>query len=132
VVAEAHQRGILVGRADADEDDSSDFVTPAVLRLGAVVVAVSAAGSAALAAALRDRVSGSLSDDWINLAGAMQRLRPTIKSSGLPIGRRREIFKALATDEAAAQNRDGIQELWDWTRKKFPELPQLELNSSIP
>ena len=94
VVAEARKRNILVGRADSDEEESADFATPAVLRLGAVVVAVSTSGSAALAAALRDRLSGSLSDDWINLAGAMYLLRPKIKSSGLPIGRRREIFRA--------------------------------------
>jgi siroheme synthase-like protein len=132
VVAEAQKRNILVGRADADEEETADFVTPAVLRLGAVTVAVAASGSAALAAALRDRLSGALSDDWINLAAALYQLRPTIKTSGLPIGKRREILRALATDEAAMQNRGGIQQLWDWIRKQFPELPKKELKSSLP
>jgi siroheme synthase-like protein len=131
VVAEAQKRNILVGRADADDDETADFVAPAVLRLGAVTVAVSASGSPALAAALRDQLSGALTDDWINLAGAMYLLRPAIKASGLPIARRREIFRTLATEEAAIQNRAGIQELWAWIRKRFPELPKLELNSPV-
>lgn len=133
VVAEARQRGILVGRADSDESDPADFASPAVLRFGAVTVAVSAAGSPALAAVLRDRLSGSISNDWINLADALYRLRPTIKSVGLPITRRREIFRTLASEEAAdVQSSGGIQGLWDWIRKQYPELPPLELNSPVP
>lgn len=133
VVAESRQRGLLVARAEADENEPADFVSPAVLRFGAVTIAVSAAGSAALAAALRDQLSGCLSDDWINLADALYRLRPTIKSLGLPITRRREIFRALATEKAATvQSSAGIQGLWDWIRSQFPELPATDLSSAVP
>ncbi|MGA3068261.1 MAG: NAD(P)-dependent oxidoreductase [Tepidisphaeraceae bacterium] len=133
VVAEARKRGLLVGRAEPDESDPADFISPAVLRLGAVTISVSAAGSAALAAALRDQLSGTLSDEWINLADALYRLRPTIKSLGLPIARRREIFRALSTEKAAAiQSTDGIQGLWDWIQCQFPELPQMDFKSPVP
>jgi siroheme synthase-like protein len=133
VVAEARQRGLLVGRADSDDSEPADFVSPAVLRFGAVTVAVSAAGSAALAASLRDRLSGSLSDDWINLADSLYRIRPTIKSLGLPMGRRREIFRAMATESAAEiQGKQGIQGLWDWIRKQYPELPPMDFDAAIP
>jgi siroheme synthase-like protein len=125
VVAEARQRGIWVNRADADEEQSADFTTPALFRCGAITVAVSAAGSAALAATLRDILSGALTDSWVRLADALKILRPAIKSLGLPIARRREIFRALATaDAAAALAQSGLSGLWTWAAAGFPDLPK--------
>src|SRR5208337_1081676 len=74
VVAESRRRGILVQRADAEESDDvgADFVLPAILRCGPIVVAVSAGGSPALAAAIRDILAGSVTNDWVNLAEAMK------------------------------------------------------------
>jgi precorrin-2 dehydrogenase / sirohydrochlorin ferrochelatase len=124
VVAEARRRGALVHRADAEEDEPGDFITPALLRCGAITVTVSAAGSPALAAALRDVLAGSITDEWVNLAEALRQIRPHIKSSQLPIARRREIFRALAGREAAAALAAGGQDgLWAWVRGLFPELP---------
>jgi siroheme synthase-like protein len=123
VVAEAQRRGVLVNRADPDEDDPADFVTPALLRCGAITVAISAAGSPALAAVIRDRLAESLTDDWVKLADVMVRLRPRIKSLGLPMARRRDIFRALAGAEAASTlELSGEAGLWDWAAGKFPEL----------
>jgi len=128
VVAEARRRGLSVNRADSDEDDPADFVVPAVLRCGAITVAVSAAGSPALASAIRDQIAGFLGDDWINLADALHHLRPLIKSTGLPIAKRREIFRALATPTAAQMLADGgIAGLCTWIRSQFQELPSLHL-----
>jgi siroheme synthase-like protein len=128
IVGEARKRHILVQRGDGDDsDEPGDFASPAVLRCGPIVVAVSAGGSPALAAGLRDLLAGSVTDDWVNLAGALQQLRPRIKASGLPIVRRREIFRALATTEAADEmQRGGFSALCGWLRRKFPELPELE------
>ncbi|MGD1276126.1 MAG: NAD(P)-dependent oxidoreductase [Tepidisphaeraceae bacterium] len=123
VVAEARSRGILVGRADVDDDDPADFVTPAVLRSGAITVAISA-GAPALAAAVRDSLAGSVTNDWVNLADALRQIRPRIKSADLPAPRRREIFRALATAEAAAAAAGGPHALWDWARGRFHELGQ--------
>ena len=128
VVTEARKRGILVQRVDGEEsDDPADFISPAVLRCGLIVVAVSAGGSPALAAGLRDALAGSVTDEWVNLAEALKKLRPRIKASGLPITRRREIFRALATTDAAgALAAGGMAELCKWVRAKFPDLPQME------
>jgi len=130
VVAEARKKSILVQRVDGEEsDDPADFISPAVLRCGPIVVAVSTGGSPALAAGLRDALAGAVTDDWVNLAEALKQLRPKIKATGLPITRRREIFRALATpDAAAALAAGGMAELGKWLRTKFTDLPQLESN----
>jgi siroheme synthase-like protein len=128
VVAEARKRNILVQRGDGEEvDHPGDFASPAILRCGPILVAVSAGGSPALAAGLRDTLAGSITDQWVNLAAALQQLRPRIKESTLPIARRREIFHALASSEAAAQlESGGMTGLCDWLRQKFSDLPSLD------
>jgi precorrin-2 dehydrogenase/sirohydrochlorin ferrochelatase len=127
VAAEARNRGIWVQRGDENEDEPGDFISPALLRCGPIVVAVSAGGSPALAAALRDLLAGTVTDQWVELAEAMKKLRPQIKSSGLAIPRRREIFRALATTEAAAAlEAGGVAGLRKWLRGKFADLPELE------
>jgi siroheme synthase-like protein len=127
VVAEARQRGIWVQRGDGEEIEPGDFISPALLRCGPITVAVSAGGSPALAAGLRDALAGSVTDDWVKMAEAMKQLRPRIKECGLPISRRREIFRALATNEAAtALKSGGMTGLRDWLRGRFTDLPELE------
>jgi siroheme synthase-like protein len=124
VVAEARCRHIWVNRADVDDDDPADFTTPALLRVGAITVAVSASGAPALAAALRDALAGTVNDSWANLADATKQLRPVVKAMGLSIARRREIFRALATPDAAdALGAGDIEHLWAWLRERFTELP---------
>lgn len=126
VVADARARGALVQRVESEEDDPGDFIVPAVLRCGTITVAVSA-GSPALAAAVRDALTGSIADEWVNLADALRRLRPAIKSSGLPIERRRQIFRALASPDAAAVlAAGGTSALWSWTKEQFADLPPIE------
>jgi precorrin-2 dehydrogenase/sirohydrochlorin ferrochelatase len=114
---------------ESEDDDPGDFIVPAVLRCGAITVAVSG-GSPALAAAVRDALAGSISDEWVNLADALRRLRPAIKASGLPIERRRQIFRALASsDAAAALAAGGMGQLWSWARQRFAELPAMQEDS---
>jgi siroheme synthase-like protein len=127
VVAEARQRNIWVQRGDGEDDEPGDFTSPALLRCGPIIVAVSAGGSPAIAAGLRDAMAGSVTDDWVKLAEAMKQLRPRIKQSGLPIARRREIFRALATNEAATElESGGMPGLRKWLLGKFADLPELE------
>jgi precorrin-2 dehydrogenase/sirohydrochlorin ferrochelatase len=126
VAAEARRRGIWLHRADGEEDDPGDFITPAVLRCGPITVAVSASGSPALAAGLRDALAGSVTNDWVELAEALKQLRPRIKASGLPIARRGEILRSAASTEAAAALAEGgMAGLNSWLRKRFADLPEL-------
>jgi len=122
VVAEAHRRGVWVSRADADEHEPGDFTTPALLRRGAITVAVSAAGAAALAAAVRDALAEQLDESWVQMAAAMQSLRPMIRAAGLPADRRRQIFRDLTGDAALAALAQGPAALRAWLVARYPEL----------
>jgi siroheme synthase-like protein len=122
VVRDARRRGIIVNRADGDESDPGDFSTPAKFQDGPVIVAVSA-GSAALAAAVRDRIARTLDRRFAEMAGAMQSLRPEIKASKLSPARRADVFRALAGDEAmAALSSGGIESLRAWLLRLYPEI----------
>lgn len=123
VVRDCRARGILVSRADSDESEPGDFVTPAKFAEGAVLVTVSA-GSPALSAALRDSIAQALDRRYIRMADAMQELRPIIRSTpGLSQTRRAEIFRALAGGDALAElEAGGMKALRSWLSRHFAEL----------
>jgi precorrin-2 dehydrogenase/sirohydrochlorin ferrochelatase len=128
VVRDAHAAGALACRADIDEQEPGDFATPAMLRSGPIAIGVSAAGSPALAAALRDELAQRLDPRWAKLAEAMQLLRPIITDGAAQIAaeRRRRIFEDLATPDAlAVVAAGGVDELWRWIAARFPELGAL-------
>jgi precorrin-2 dehydrogenase/sirohydrochlorin ferrochelatase len=123
VVREANRLGVLVNRADADDDSPADFSTPATLREGALTLTVSAGGSPALAAVVRDGLRARLDPRWAAMAAAMRELRPRILDAGAPIERRRAAFRDLASDEAMDVLRDrGMDELWSWLRRRHNEI----------
>jgi siroheme synthase-like protein len=123
VVSEARKRGIWVNRADVEDDEPGDFAIPAVFRAGPITISVSTGGSPALAAALRDNLAGMVTDSWVKLAQAMRDFRPRIKAAGIPITRRREIFRMLASEAAMnTLDAEGSEGLWAWTCRQFPEL----------
>jgi siroheme synthase-like protein len=126
VVREARARGILVSRADGDDQQPADFATPAKFVQGQIVVTVSA-GSAALSAKVRDRLADRFDVEWSQMAEAMQLLRPMIRNNAsIPTARRAEIFRALATDEAIDQlAAGGRPTLIRWLRDRYPELSQI-------
>jgi precorrin-2 dehydrogenase/sirohydrochlorin ferrochelatase len=122
VVRDANRLGILVNRADADDDAPGDFTTPAALRDGELTVVVSAGGSPALAATVRDGIRSCLDRRWVTMANAMRDLRPRIRDGGLPIEFRRAAFRHLASDEAMdVLERDGIEGLWTWLERRGNE-----------
>lgn len=122
VVRDARSRGVLVSRADGDDEHPGDFSSPAALRRGAVVVAVSAA-SPALAALIRDGIAERFDPRWPTMASAMRELRPLIKRVAADGNLRRMIFHKLATEEAlGVVHAGGVQALREWLRHDFPEL----------
>lgn len=128
VVREARRRGILVNRADSDDDEPGDFTTPALARHGPVVVTVSTAGAPALAAMIRDSLSGQVDPQWCKMAEAMQILRPKILTADhLRPDERRDAFRSLATPSALATLANGgIDLLWESLVLKFPRLASSE------
>jgi precorrin-2 dehydrogenase/sirohydrochlorin ferrochelatase len=120
IVRDAQARGLLVCRADSDEDAPGDFTTPAKFSDGPVTVTVSA-GSAALAGKMRDDIRKGFNPLWIRMADAMQTLRPEILASGRSIDHRRRLFLDLTSEEALdALDRGGIEALKKWIDTKHP------------
>jgi precorrin-2 dehydrogenase / sirohydrochlorin ferrochelatase len=123
VVYEAHRRGLLVNRADGDEENPGDFTTPALWRSDAMMITVSAAGNPALAAAVRDDLAEKIDLLHAQMAEAMKVLRPMVLRSGIEIGRRREVLRALAGAEAMEVLGDGgVEGVVEWMKKTWPEL----------
>lgn len=79
VARDARSAGIFVNVVDASEE--SDFIVPALLRRGALTVAVATEGqSPALAALVRDEIAALLGPEWesiLELAAALRRKRLT-------------------------------------------------------
>jgi siroheme synthase-like protein len=125
VVHDAHARGLLVNRADPDEQTPGDFATPARWRHGPVTVTVSAGGSPALAVRIRDGLAARWDSRWSNMADAMAALRPALLATpGLDAGTRARVFRDLATDEALAVLDVGtVEDVYDWLRRRHPTLP---------
>ena len=121
VVWDAHARGLLVNRADADEDEPGDFSTPARLQRGEVSVMVSAA-SPALAAMIRDEIAKRFESRWEQMAGAMREIRPMIRDAVGDIAVRRQMFRELASEEALnVLHANGIDGLRKWLCGRYPE-----------
>jgi precorrin-2 dehydrogenase / sirohydrochlorin ferrochelatase len=123
VLHDARTRGILACRADASEDEPGDFVTPAKLTRGPVIVTVSA-GSAALSSAVRAGIAERFDHRWEAMADAMRTLRPLVRSAvGLNQARRADVFRTLASAEALSIMSDGgIDALLEWIAARYPEI----------
>jgi len=98
VAEDCRQRGRPVNVADAP--DQCDFFVPAALQRGRLSIAVSTGGaSPALAACIRDALSGMFPDGWGPflefLAGLRERVRLTVSDPR----RRREILERMAAPE---------------------------------
>lgn len=122
VVHEARARGIPVCRADQDDDDPGDFATLAKLRLGEVILGVSAV-SPALAVHIRDEIQRLWRPGWSMMAEVMQELRFKLIAANVPITVRKQIFRELASSEAIdLLETRGREALDDWIGAKHPEV----------
>ena len=122
IARDARARNLLVNRADIEGDDAGDFVLPAKLRRGQVMVTVSA-GSPALSSEIRDRLRLLFDPRWEQMAEAMVNLRPLVKASAASHEDRPRIFRELAGEEAFHVLDDrGPTGLLDWLLGRHPEL----------
>jgi siroheme synthase-like protein len=118
VVRDARRLGVLVSRADSDQENPGDFTTPAIHRDDELTIAVST-NSPALSAAIRDRLAQHCQPKWVKMAEAMRELRPRIVAGAAPIEFRRNAFRDLASEEAMdILDRHGVEELWAWVRER--------------
>jgi siroheme synthase-like protein len=125
VFRDGRARGVLVNRADATDDgEPGDFSTPAKFVDGAVTVTVSAGGSPALAALIRDGMNARWDRRWSSMAEAMKTIRPLIAGrEKLAPARRQQIFHELATEESLTIVAEhGIDGLRTWLLERFPDL----------
>lgn len=124
VVRDARARGLLVCRADANDDAPGDFATPAKFTRGPVTVTLSASGNAALAAHLRDQLAALWDDRWTAMAEAMQTLRPWLRDeTGLDLTLRPEVFRDLASNEAIEMlAKSGLDGLRAWLVRRHAAL----------
>jgi precorrin-2 dehydrogenase/sirohydrochlorin ferrochelatase len=121
VAAAAKERNILMNRADQDDDAASDFLTPAKMQQGDVILTFTAI-SPALAVHIRSQVEKIFRPGWAQMASFFQEIRPQLINSNLPIERRRGIFRELATEEAISllESR-GLDALRQWLYDRYPE-----------
>ncbi len=117
VVRDARKKGILVARVDQGEE-AGDFTAMATYRDSSIFLAVSASGSPAIAARVRDHLGGALDRDLVMLADANAQLRPLVLGfKGLTDTQRRDVLRRLASDEAITQLKaGGMQRLTDWLK----------------
>jgi len=84
VAADCRRRGIWVNAAD--DPANCDFILPAVVRRGEVVVAASTGGaSPALARRLREELTAFLDEDYAPLADLLRDARSEVRSRGLKV-----------------------------------------------
>jgi precorrin-2 dehydrogenase / sirohydrochlorin ferrochelatase len=106
VADDARAAGILVNVVD--EPEQCDFIVPALLRRGELVIAVSTAGrSPALAQKLRDELAVQVGPEYGKLAGVLGRVRREVLGRGMTSAENKEIFAALVAGDLLAAIRAG-------------------------
>ena len=94
IALDCHERKIPVNRAD--DPDDSDFITPALHRLDDILIAISASGSPALAAKVRDAIAASLDPQLAILSRLISQSRDKIRSSTLTPSQRADLHRKIA------------------------------------
>ena len=102
VTVDARQRGIWVNVAD--NSGISDFILPAVLRRGDLLIAVGTSGAApALAQEVRDLLATQFGDAFQHWVAALAEIRPLILARVSDANSRRQLFHDLCR--------------WDWLER---------------
>ena len=121
VVRDARARGVLVNRADSDDDHPGDFAVPAKLREGPVVVGVATGGSPALAVLVRNGLRERWDPRWSRMAEVMLGLRRSLIERLDNPQVRRDALRDLATDEAlSVLDSGGAEAVIQWLLARHP------------
>jgi precorrin-2 dehydrogenase/sirohydrochlorin ferrochelatase len=109
VSADARRAGVLVSVVDAPRE--SDFIVPAVVRRGDLLIAISTSGrSPALAGHLRRELELLVPDDWEVLARLLGAARTKVQKAVGDADRRRDLLKQLVSlDLLSTLRQDGRQ-----------------------
>ncbi|MFC5529297.1 precorrin-2 dehydrogenase/sirohydrochlorin ferrochelatase family protein [Cohnella yongneupensis] len=108
VAAEARERGIPVNVADGDTE--GDFIVPAVLRRGDLVLSASASGAGpAVSARIIGELSSRYGPEYEGYLKALRQIRAIVRAEVPDPGQRRRLLAAASTEEA----------LIEWSRSDF-------------
>jgi len=106
VAADARVGGVLVNVVDRPA--LCDFLVPAQMVRGDLLIAVSTGGAApSLSRRLRERLETEFGPEYETLLAALRQVRDRVKSQGLPPDVRRRIFERLTEDDILAAAREG-------------------------
>lgn len=106
VSADARRAGVLVGVVDNPRE--SDFIVPAVVRRGDLLLAISTGGrSPALAGDLRRELELLVPDDWEVLVQVLGVARARVQTAVDNPVRRQELMKQLITPDVLSTLRNG-------------------------
>ena len=115
VAAEGRAGGALVNCAD--DPDRCDFILPALLRRGALTVAVSTGGaSPTMACLVREELDGLLPADYAELTGVVADVRRALRERGVSLTAERwtsaldQEVKRLVAAGRPAEGRERLQE----------------------
>jgi precorrin-2 dehydrogenase / sirohydrochlorin ferrochelatase len=123
IARDARDAGILSNIAD--DPEKCDFILPALLRRGDLIVAVSTGGtSPALARKVRDEIEERIGAEYEILARIMGRLREAVLSRERSADENREIFRAVVASDVTDRIR---RRDWDGVRVIIRELAGVDL-----
>jgi len=106
VAEDARAAGVLVNVVDQPE--LCDFIVPAQVRRGDLLIAVSTGGAApALAKRLRERLEKEFGPEYATLLDVLGEVRENLKKRNIPADLRRRIFERLAEADVLRAARGG-------------------------
>ena len=107
---DARASGALVNVVDRPE--ACDFIVPAQVRRGDLVIAIATGGAApALAKRLRKRLEKEFGPEYATLLEVLREVREDLKKRNVPPETRRRIFERLAEDDMVDAARRGAEAL---------------------
>jgi precorrin-2 dehydrogenase/sirohydrochlorin ferrochelatase len=110
VAEDARAAGVLVNVVDRPE--LCDFIVPAQVRRGDLLIAISTSGAApSLARRLRERLEKEFGPEYATLLEVLREVREDLKQRNLAPEVRRQLFERLTEDDLVAAARRGADAL---------------------